>query len=331
MAVKPIHAFLALALALAMLFASTPVWADMALLDEDRLSDVQCKAGLSLVARAQTTGGTLRITSTGYLELDNWTINNNNGGFAQLGYPWAPATLDWGNDGTRYYMRLVLPNNMGDANAPSGQADLYMGSYRAGTIYRETLGQLQINHVYNNQSRWTLGGNTTGFRGALEYHMQIEEIRIQKGTGSRAAVVLYNNYMYGMPNSFGTGSQLPASWTGYTRTPTTPSDTLMYCSFGILPDYPMQVDIYTLATVPTGTPANSQTTRMRISYAIQGSFRVQNTYVGYTGSVPGNGYSGAHRYGPILMDNFHRNGNSGGIVIELPVTSSFYSDSINNT
>ena len=281
------------AIFLAVLVLCGPAWAGMSLMDEDSLSDVQGQTGLSMVARVRTSGGNMRLTATGYLDLDGVTINNSNGGFARIGDYDDPATLDIGRAGTSTRMQLTLPNGM------NGATELQeVPSIQAATVSWNgvNMGTLQINRIYQNQSRLTAWVHSDGQDLMAELNYDIDEVGTYKGTGRQAWL---QHWLFSANNN---GNQTnPGRGTGY-------------FTFG-----PGQIDIYTAALKGTGSIDETARTIMRVSYPVSGSFRLNNGRIGTSASW--------HDYGPIIMDGM----TGGEVTIYMPISASsgqvnFYPD-----
>lgn len=278
----------------------------MNLMDEDSLSDVQAQTGLSLVARVRTTGGNLRVTGTGYLDLGNVTINNGNANnFGRIGDYDDPAILDIGRSGTSVRMQLTFPNGMNGATE-----SLEVPSIQAGTVLWTdstsptpvpvNVGTLAINQIYQNRMRWTAWFHQTGLNLLLELNGDITDIRIDPpGDGTGGGVSLQNTLfsLYGNSN-------------------TTPGQADGYFTFGGATG--MAIDIYTAEKVwaageqgfftNPGTVDGRNRSLMRISYPVTGSFRIRN------GRIQDAVTDVWNNYGPIIMENM----TGGEVTIEFP-------------
>lgn len=273
----------------------------MNVMDEDSLSDVQAQTGLSLVARVRTTGGNMRITGTGYLDLDNVTINNSNAaGFGRIGDYNDPATLDIGRSGTDVRMQLIFPNGMDGGTelneVPSIQAGIVNWTNSAGTPVN--IGSLSINQIYQNRMIWTAWFHTSGLNLLLQLNGDITDTQIATRGGGRG--VSLQNMLF----SFSSDSNN-----------TSPGRGPGYFTFGGASS--MAIDIYTAEKVwaageqgfftNPGTADGRRRSLMRISYPVTGSVRIRN---GRIGSDAG----GWNNYGPIIMEAM----SGGEVTIEFP-------------
>ena len=292
-------------LCLLVLLAGGSAFSSMDLMDEDSLSDIQAQTGLSLVAKVRTTAGNMRITGTGYIDLDGVTINNSGTGYGRIGDFDDPATLDVGKDGgTAVRMRLTFPNGMNGATelneVPSIQAATVNWTNAAGTPVN--IGSLSINQIYQNNMRWTAWFHDNGGMNLLmELNGDITNTQIDPpGDGSGGGVSLQNMLF----SQYGDGNN------------TAPGRAAGYFNFGGASS--MVIDIYTAEKVwaageqgfftDPGTADGRNRTLMRITYPVTGSVRIGN------GRIQDAVTDAWNNYGPIIMENM----TGGEITIEFP-------------